>query len=115
MRNKLDLFTSRKERVGWIEVADNGRISSTVSSSLGDVANTLEQIIKDAISNGLTIRQSRVCEGKILEIPELVTPKEEAFILALRDKINRTRFGMQRVFAILCRNMDSCLIEGGAK
>lgn len=111
MKNTLDLFTSRRERVGWIEVADNGRISCNVSSSFGDVADALEQLIKEAISRGLIIRQSEVREGKILEIQKSVSSKEDSFIFALRDKINRTRFGAQRIFAIISRNTDNTLMK----
>lgn len=114
MKRQIDIFTSGREKVGWIEVSDDGEISSNISSSLQDVALTLEQLIKDAIAQGLTVRQSQKKDDKVLEFQKKILSKDPSFVLALRDKINRTKIGNSRVFAVL--NMGAgAFVYGGVK
>ncbi len=113
--NNLELFTSRREKIGWIEFDNDGKISCNVSTSLENVADDLEKLIKDAISNGLTVRRAEQSGDKIFEVQMKVSSKEEGFIQALKDKINRTKFDNQRIFAVSCQSQSNGLTEGGAK
>ena len=115
MGNRIELFKTKREKIGWIEINDNGKISSNVSTSFESIAIALEKLIKDAISNGLYIRQPKVYGNNILMIQKKITSKEKSFIGALKDKINQTKFDKERVFAISVPNSDNNLVEGGAK